>query len=82
MKIRMQNGLPYVQVSLIYAGQHKTLDYVLLDTGSAGTNLTLIRVTARKAGLKKKDNQIRDNAQDNQLHTLTPIIFLTPNHRY
>jgi len=37
MKIRIQNGLPYVQVSLVYAGQHKTLDDVLLDTGSAGT---------------------------------------------
>ncbi len=37
MKIRMQSGLPYVQVSLVYAGQHKMLDNVLLDTGSAGT---------------------------------------------
>ncbi len=37
MKIRMQNNLPYVQVSLVYAGQHKTLDNVVLDTGSAGT---------------------------------------------
>jgi len=30
-------------------------------------NLTLIRVTARKAERPKKDNQIRDNAQDDQL---------------
>ena len=37
MKITMQRGLPYVQVSLVYAGLHKTLDNVVLDTGSAGT---------------------------------------------
>jgi len=37
MKIRMQNGLPYVQVSLTHHNQHKTLDNVVLDTGSAGT---------------------------------------------
>jgi hypothetical protein len=36
---------------------------------------TLGRVTARKAGRPKKDNQIIDNAQNNQLHTLTPIIL-------
>jgi hypothetical protein len=33
----MQNGLPYVQVSLVHEGQHKTLDNVVLDTGSAST---------------------------------------------
>jgi putative transposase len=30
-------------------------------------NLTKKRVTARKAGRPKKDNQVIDNAQDNQL---------------
>ncbi len=30
-------------------------------------NLTKRRVTAKKAGRPKKDNQIKDNAQDNQL---------------
>jgi hypothetical protein len=33
----MQNGLPYVQVSLTHHNQHKTLDNVVLDTGSAGS---------------------------------------------
>ncbi|MDM8559175.1 retropepsin-like aspartic protease [Candidatus Parabeggiatoa sp. HSG14] len=37
MKIRMQSGLPYVQVSLTHHNQHQTLDNVVLDTGSAGT---------------------------------------------
>ena len=37
MTMRMQKGLPYVQVSLIHHNQHKTLDNVVLDTGSAGT---------------------------------------------
>jgi len=37
MKIRMHNGLPYVQVSLIHHNQHQTLDNIVLDTGSAGT---------------------------------------------
>jgi len=40
MKIRMQNGLPYVQISLIHGSQHKTLDNVVLDTGSVGTILS------------------------------------------
>ena len=30
-------------------------------------NLTLIRVTARKAGRHQSDNQVIDKAQDNQL---------------
>jgi hypothetical protein len=42
-------------------------------------NLTKRRVTTRKAGRPKKDNQVTDNAQDNQLHTLTPII---PNYLF
>jgi hypothetical protein len=37
-------------------------------------HLTLIRVTAKKTGRLQSDNQTTDNAQDNQLHTLTPII--------
>ena len=37
MKIRIQGGLPYVTVSLVYRGQKITLQRVLLDTGSVGT---------------------------------------------
>ena len=37
MKIRLQDGLPYVTVSLTYRGQQIILKNVLLDTGSAGT---------------------------------------------
>jgi predicted aspartyl protease len=37
MKIRMQDGLPYVQISLIHKNQPQMLDNVVLDTGSAGT---------------------------------------------
>lgn len=36
MKIRMQKGLPYVQVSLVYAGQHKTEDVVHRIHGVGG----------------------------------------------
>lgn len=37
MKIRLQNGLPYVAVEVFYRGRYLELDNVLLDTGSAGT---------------------------------------------
>jgi len=37
MTIQMQQGLPYVQVSLVYRHQQKIFTQVLLDTGSAGT---------------------------------------------
>jgi hypothetical protein len=37
MTIQMQQGLPYVQVSLVYRHQQKIFTKVLLDTGSAGT---------------------------------------------
>lgn len=37
MKIRIQDGLPYVTVSLTYHGQEITLQNILLDTGSVGT---------------------------------------------
>jgi len=36
MKIRLQDGLPYVTASLIYQGQQLSFGNVLLDTGSAG----------------------------------------------
>jgi hypothetical protein len=37
MKIRMHNGLPYCQASLIHQNQQKTFNNILLDTGSAST---------------------------------------------
>lgn len=37
MKIRLEGGLPYVTVSLVFRGQEISLDRVLLDTGSAGS---------------------------------------------
>ena len=37
MTIRIQDGLPYVTITLQYRGQHLQLLNVLLDTGSAGT---------------------------------------------
>jgi len=36
MKIRLQDGLPYVTASLIYQGQQLSFGNVLLNTGSAG----------------------------------------------
>ncbi|HOT91760.1 MAG TPA: aspartyl protease family protein [Anaerolineae bacterium] len=37
MRIRLQNGLPYIAVKLFYRDHCLELDNVLLDTGSAGT---------------------------------------------
>jgi predicted aspartyl protease len=37
MTIRIQDGLPYVTITLRYRGQQLELLNVLLDTGSAGT---------------------------------------------
>lgn len=37
MRIRLENGLPYVTVSLTHGGKQLELRNVLLDTGSAGT---------------------------------------------
>jgi len=37
MKIRLEDGLPYVTVVLSHSGQQVSFEKVLLDTGSAGT---------------------------------------------
>jgi predicted aspartyl protease len=37
MTIRLQDGLPYVTITLQYRGQQLQLSNVLLDTGAAGT---------------------------------------------
>jgi predicted aspartyl protease len=46
MKIRLQDGLPYVTVTLDHRGQQLLLDNVLLDTGSAGTIFSADKVAA------------------------------------
>jgi len=46
MKIRLQDGLPYISVALTYRNQELTLDNILLDTGSAGTVLSVDKVLA------------------------------------
>jgi hypothetical protein len=37
VKIRVEDGLPYITVSLTYRGQFLQIEKALLDTGSAGT---------------------------------------------
>jgi predicted aspartyl protease len=56
MKIRIQNGLPYVQVSLVHHGQHKTLDNVVLDTGSTSTIFSA--ETVLEMGLQLESNDL------------------------
>ena len=46
MRIRIQEGLPYVTVTLTYQGQQRTLDKVILDTGSAGTVFSIHHVSS------------------------------------
>ncbi len=46
MKIRLNDGLPYISASLFYRNQRLNLVNVLLDTGSAGTILSADRVLA------------------------------------
>ena len=44
MKIRLQDGLPYITASLTYRGQQLSFRNVLLDTGSAGAIFSTDRV--------------------------------------
>lgn len=44
MKIRIENGLSYISVTLTYRGRELTLDKVLLDTGSMGTIFAIDQV--------------------------------------
>lgn len=46
MKIRIQDGLPYIAATIIHKGQTLTLENVLLDTGSAGTIFSADQVMA------------------------------------
>jgi len=46
MKIRLQDGLPYVSASFTHRGQRLTFNNVILDTGSVGTLFSIDKVTA------------------------------------
>ena len=46
MKIRIQDGLPYVTAVLTYQGQELMLENVIIDTGSAGTIFASDRVSS------------------------------------
>lgn len=50
MKIRLQNGLPYVTVIITYNDRQLELHNVLLDTGSAGTVFSIDQMSL--AGLE------------------------------
>lgn len=49
MKIRVQDGLPFVTVSIVYKEQKITLNNVVLDTGSVGC--VFMTETMAKIGL-------------------------------
>jgi predicted aspartyl protease len=55
MKIRMQNGLPYVQASLIHQNQQKTFNNILVDTGSVSTLFAADEVLAIGLQLESED---------------------------
>lgn len=44
MRIRLQDGLPYVTATLTYRGQQMSFRNVLLDTGSAGVIFSTDRI--------------------------------------
>jgi predicted aspartyl protease len=55
MKIKIQDNLPYVTVSLTYRGQEVIFQRVLLDTGSASTVLSADKVLAVDLRLEPDD---------------------------
>lgn len=55
MEIRIQEGLPYITISLMYRGRQMTLDNILLDTGSAGTIFSADKVLAVDLRLEPDD---------------------------
>jgi predicted aspartyl protease len=44
MKICLQDGLPYVTISLVYKSQQLKIENVLIDTGSCGTIFSIDKV--------------------------------------
>ncbi len=55
MKIRLEDGLPYVTVLLTYRGQSLTLENVLIDTGSGGTIFSADKMLAVGIRLESED---------------------------
>ena len=55
MKIRLQDGLPFVTITLGYRGQQLLLDNVLLDTGSAGTIFSADKVASMGVQYEPED---------------------------
>ncbi|MCX7111567.1 MAG: retropepsin-like aspartic protease [Proteobacteria bacterium] len=54
MKIRIQEGLPFISATIDYIGRSTTLDNILLDTGSSGTVFGADKLSA--IGLKYEPN--------------------------
>lgn len=63
MKILIRDGLPFVSAKIIHQGREVTLDSMILDTGSAGTLISVDRV----AGLGIRPEP------DDQLHQIRGI---------
>lgn len=55
MNIRIEDGLPFVSVTVSHKGRRLTLDNVLLDTGSAGTILPVDRVLSIGLTMEPED---------------------------
>lgn len=58
MKIRIQYGLPFVEIEVTFRGKKLILDNILLDTGSAGTifNANVVE----KIGVAPEENDMVD----------------------
>lgn len=46
MRIRLEDGLPFVEATIVVGGKTVELPVALLDTGSAGTLVTADRLWA------------------------------------
>jgi hypothetical protein len=55
MKIRLQDGLPFVAITLGHRGQEILLENVLLDTGSAGTIFSADKVASMGVQYEPED---------------------------
>jgi hypothetical protein len=61
MKIRVQDGLPFISASVKHGGQTLTLNQVLIDTGSMGTIFSVDKLAEIGVELEMQDSleQIR-----------------------
>ena len=55
MKLRIEHGLLFVQVSVVYRGHMLRLQNVLLDAGSAGTLFSVDRLVDIGLGYEPQD---------------------------